>query len=142
MVTAFAAVRVLGGPVALAYGVQGAITLFVAAVLARRQGRHPRGPAEGPLLIIATLLASPFLLDYDLVVLAFPLAWLAAAGVRDGFAPWEKAALAAGFLLPLAARPLALEAHLPIAPLALLALFGLIARRVSPRPSSARPAAG
>jgi alpha-1,2-mannosyltransferase len=131
MVSAFAAARVLGGPVGLAYAAQAAVIVYVAAGLARSHRRSPRGPAEPALLVTAALLGSPFLLDYDLVVLAFPLAWLAGVGARDGFRPWEKLALLAGFALPLIARPLALAAHLPLAPLVLLALFQLLLRRSS-----------
>ena len=36
-------------------------------------------------MIVAALLASPFLLDYDLVILAAPLAWLASEAASTGF---------------------------------------------------------
>jgi hypothetical protein len=131
MVSAFAAVRVLGGPLALAYAVQAVAAVLAVAGLAWAQRRAPRGPAEAPLLVLAALLASPFLLDYDLVILAFPLAWLAGQGAETGFRPWEKLALIAAFVLPLVARMLAMGAHLPLAPLVLLALFVLILRRAA-----------
>lgn len=134
MVSAFAAVKALGGPVALAYAVQAAVALYVAWSLVRAQRVSPRGPAEPALLVMAALLGSPFLLDYDLVILAFPLAWLAGEGMREGFRPWEKLALLAGFTLPLYARTLALDVHLPVAPLVLLALFQLQLARAGDAP--------
>jgi hypothetical protein len=133
MASAFAAVRTLGGPIALAYAVQAALVLYVLASLVLAQRRSPRGRAEPALLVTAAVLASPFLLDYDLVILAFPLAWLAGEGMRTGFRPWEKLVLLAGFVLPLIARTLALAAHLPIAPLVLLALFQLLLARAGVR---------
>jgi hypothetical protein len=131
MVSAFAAVRVLGGPIGLAYATQGLVTLVVAAALVAALRRRPGARVEGVLIIQASLLASPFLLDYDLVALAFPLAWLAGEGVRDGFQPGEKAALLVGFLLPLVARVFAVGAHIPLAPAVLLALFALVLRRAA-----------
>lgn len=129
MVSAFAAVKVLGGSVALAYVVQAAVVAYVAVGLVRAQRLSPRGPAEPALLVMAALLGSPFLLDYDLVILAFPMAWLLGAAIREGFRPWEKLVLLAGFVLPLISRTLALGAHLPVAPLVLLALFRLLLGR-------------
>ncbi|MDB5736863.1 MAG: hypothetical protein JWO65_531, partial [Sphingomonas bacterium] len=67
-------------------------------------------------------------LDYDLAALAIPLAWLFGEGLRRGFLPWEKAALVAGYLLPLVARDLALDLGVPIAPLVLIAVFAACAR--------------
>lgn len=138
MASAFAAVRVLGGPVALAYAVQGLVTLALAVLLVLALRRRPGAAAEGALIITAALLATPFLLDYDLVSLAFPLAWLAGEGLRGGFRPWEKITLFAGFVLPLAARGLAMDAHAPLAPVVLLALFALVLRRASSQGAAAQ----
>jgi hypothetical protein len=131
MVSAFAAVRVLGGSTGLAYAIQGALVASVGAVLAWTLRRRPRTAAEAPLIVLAALLASPFLLDYDLAMLAFPLAWLAGQGLASGFRPWEKTALLAAYVLPLVARSLALTAHAPIAPVVLGALFLAILRRAA-----------
>lgn len=129
MQSLFAAVRLWGGPLTLAYAAQIALALTVAAGLVWLQRRAPRGAAEGPAMIVAALLASPFLLDYDLVILAAPLAWMLREGVRRGFLPWEKPTLAAAFALPAVSRTLASGAHLPLAPAVLAALFVLILRR-------------
>ena len=42
-------------------------------------------------MVAAALLASPFLLDYDLTLLAIPLAWSVREALRAGFAPGERA---------------------------------------------------
>ena len=80
-------------------------------------------------MIGAALLASPFLLDYDLVILAAPLAWMVSEGMRTGFRDWEKTGLAAAFVLPAVSRTLATQIHLPLAPFVLAGLFALILRR-------------
>ena len=129
MQSAFAAVRLWSGGVGLAYAVQAAVVAAVAAGLVWLHRRAPRGPAEGPAMIVAALLASPFLLDYDLVILAAPLAWMVSEGMRTGFRDWEKTGLAAAFVLPAVSRTLATQIHLPLAPFVLAGLFALILRR-------------
>jgi hypothetical protein len=131
MQSAFAAVRLWGGGVALAYVVQGLVAAATGFGLfwLRRRGRS--SGAEGPAMIVAALLASPFLLDYDLVILAAPLAWMLREGAAKGFLSWEKLILLAAFALPAISRTVAAEAGLPLAPFVLAALFVAILRRAA-----------
>jgi hypothetical protein len=129
MQSAFAAVRLVGGPVGLGYAVQSVLAAFAAAGLVWLQRRGPGSAAFGPAMIVAALIASPFLLDYDLVILAAPMAWLVSEGARTGFRDWEKTTLAAAFVLPAVSRTVASTAHLPLAPFVLAALFVLLLRR-------------
>jgi hypothetical protein len=142
MVSAFAAVRVLGGAPAVAYDVQGLVSLATGAALVWAIRQRPDARAEGALVTMAALLATPFLLDYDLVILAVPLAWLANEGLRTGFRPWEKIALLAGYLAPLAARPLSMGAHAPLAPVVLAGLFILLLRRAAAVTGPLEPSLG
>lgn len=138
MQSVFAAVRLLRGPLALAYAAQGVTALAAAATLFWLQRRDFRGPSEAPALVAATLLASPFLLDYDLTLLAFPLAYLAREGLQRGFAPFEKSVLVLAYLLPLASRILAGGLDLPIAaPTIAATLYFVVSRRA---PAAARTA--
>jgi hypothetical protein len=139
MQSVFAAVRLLHGPLALAYGAQGLTALAAAAALLWLQRRDFRGPSEAPALIAATLLASPFLLDYDLTLLAFPLAYLARRGPERGFAPFEKSVLVLVYLLPLASRILAGGLDLPIAAPTIAATLYLVVRRRPPGPAPIAP---
>jgi hypothetical protein len=93
------------------------------------QRRDFRGASEGPALIAATLLASPFLLDYDLTLVGFPLAYAARRGLARGFAPFEKSALIVAYLLPLLSRLIAGALLLPIAPPILFALLWFVINR-------------
>jgi hypothetical protein len=129
MVSAFAAVRVVGGSGALAWAVQGVVTLAVGAAMVVGVRRTSSVRAEGALIVLACLLGTPFLLDYDLTILAIPLAWLAGEGLRSGFRPWEKIALLLAFVLPVVARGLAMAIHLPVAPAVLLFLFAVSLQR-------------
>lgn len=129
MQSAFAAVRLWGCAVGLAYGAQAAVAAFAAAGLLWLQRRAPRSGAEGPAMIVAAMLASPFLLDYDLVIVAAPLAWMLREGAAKGFLSWEKALLLAAFVMPAVSRTIATDAKLPLAPFVLAALFVAILRR-------------
>jgi len=131
MQSAFAAARLWGGGVGLAYGVQAAVAAFAAGALLWLRRRAPNSGAEGPAMIVAALLASPFLLDYDLIILAAPLAWMLRAGDAKGFLSWEKTLLLAAFVLPAVSRTLATEARLPLAPFVMAALLVAILRRAA-----------
>jgi len=131
MQSAFAAARLWGGGVGLAYGVQAAVAALAAGALLWLRRRAPNSGAEGPAMIVAALLASPFLLDYDLVILAAPLAWMLREGDAKGFLSWEKTLLLAAFVLPAVSRTLATEARLPLAPFVMAALLVAILRRVA-----------
>ena len=129
MQSVFAAVRLLHGSLALAWGAQIAAAGAACATLWRLQRQSPRSPAEAPATVCAGLLMSPFLLDYDLTLVAIPLVWLLDRGLRTGFLPYEKAAMAFAFLLPLVSRSAAGAAGVPLAPFAMAAVFALILRR-------------
>jgi alpha-1,2-mannosyltransferase len=133
MQSVFAAARLLHGGLTLAYGLQAAATLAVCAALVALQFRAFRSKVEGPAMIAAALLASPFLLDYDLVLLAFPLAFLVREGLRVGFRPYEKIILVAAFILPAVSRSIAGHLGLPLGPIVIAAVLMLVMRRAGER---------
>lgn len=134
----FAAVRVLGGGVALAYAVQAVASLVALAVVVAFCWRRVGGVAETALVAAAAALASPYVFDYDLTLLALPMGWVLLRAEADGaFLPWERAVLAAAFLLALLARPLAMKAGLPVGPLVIAALLAVVARRAGAPPPRA-----
>ena len=130
MVSTFAALRLLHLPLSLAYATQAVVGVAVLGLVWRLAVRRPGGQAEGAMAIVGTLLCTPFLLDYDLVCLALPLAWLMRQALRSGWRPWEKVAMLLAYLLPLLARPLAEAFALPIAPLAIAGLLWVMAMRL------------
>jgi alpha-1,2-mannosyltransferase len=127
----FSAVRMWGGPVPVAYAVQGAVTLALAAAMAWLW----RAPVDFALkaagLIIAAVLATPYSLDYDMTALAPAIAFLAVHGMRCGFAPYEKSALAALWIAPLIARSLAQAMLLPVGLFAMAAMLIVILHRAA-----------
>jgi alpha-1,2-mannosyltransferase len=132
----FAWVRMWGGGVTLAYAAQGAVVLAVAAALTWLW----RSPAAYPLkaagLLIGSALATPYSLDYDLMLLAPAIAYLALDGWTRGFAPWEKTALAALWIVPVVARSVAQATLIPLAVPILLLAFALLLRRATSETAS------
>ena len=126
--SAFAAMRNLGASIETAYAVQAVVTLTVAAAVLWIWRRPVAMPLKGAALATGTLLVTPYVLDYDLMVLALPLAWLTVEGLRSGFLNWEKITLFGVWLFPLLSRELG-TIGLPIAPVVLLLLLSMIVRR-------------
>lgn len=129
MTSPFAALRLVGASTGVAYAVQGAVSLAVAGLLAQAAWARRWSTGLAATTLAGAPLVTPFVLDYDMVVLAFPLLWLTGEGLRDGFRPWDKLAILLAFAAPAFARPLAMNIGLPVMPLVLAGLFAASWRR-------------
>ncbi|WP_460452466.1 glycosyltransferase family 87 protein [Alsobacter sp. SYSU BS001988] len=129
MQSIFAMMRLFGSSVSLAYAAQAAVGLAAAAavVWVAWKVRSPR--AVGAVMVAGALLTTPFMLRYDLMLLAIPLAWLYAEATRTGFRPGEVKIGVAAFMLPWMPTEVAQYGHLLVAPLVIMALFFVVARR-------------
>ena len=124
----FAAVRMWRGGISLAYVVQAAasvITLFGVAWAWRTCGDRD---LKAALLIVATLLASPHVLDYDLTTLAPAIAFIIASRKQSGFNDYDVSALAMVWFAPLFARAIAGATGVPLGLIAVAMLYVLIMR--------------
>jgi hypothetical protein len=92
-------------------------------------------PLKGAALATGTLMVTPYVLDYDLMLLALPLAWLTVEGLRTQFLNWEKITLFIVWLLPLISREIG-TLGVPIAPIVLAILLSFIVRRARTSPVS------
>lgn len=135
----FSWVRMWGGGVTLAYAIQGAVTAAVAAALIWLWRSPAAYPLKAAALIVGCLLATPYSLDYDLMLLAPAIAYLAADGMARGFAPWQKTILAALWIVPLIARSGPEVTMIPLAvPVMLIAFAALLHRAINEtRPAQA-----
>jgi alpha-1,2-mannosyltransferase len=125
----FAWARMWGASIPVAYALQGAIAVALAAALIWLwRGAAPYA-LKAAALCLAAILATPYSFDYDMMVLAPAIAFLAADGLNRGFGPWEKTILAALWLVPLVARTVAEVSLVPLGVPAMLATFVLILRR-------------
>jgi len=121
----FAAVRIWGGG-GLAYLVQGAVSAAAIGGTARVWLTVRDRNMKAALLLTATALASPHILNYDLMLLAPAMAFFVAARSATRFRDCEISALAAVWVAPLLARPMAGLAGIPIGFLAGVLLFVMI----------------
>lgn len=135
MVSVFAGLSLLGVPAAAAMAVQGAVSLALAGAVVRAGWLRAFTPGLAALVLAGAPLATPFVLDYDMVLTAFPLAFLFARARETGFADWERITIAAVFAGAAFARPLTINLGVPIMPLLLAALFVLVFRRVRSEPT-------
>ena len=91
-------------------------------------------------LVLATILATPFAFDYDLMVLAPAIAFLALDVLARGARPYEKTGVALLWLVPLVARSIAASLAIPIGIAAVIAVFGLTLRRSARDLTNGEPA--
>jgi alpha-1,2-mannosyltransferase len=125
----FSWVRMWGGGVTLAYAIQGAVALAIVAALVRLWRSTAAFPLKAAALVIGCVLATPYSLDYDLVLLAPAIAYLAVDGLARGFGAYEKTLLAALWIVPLVARSVPQFTMIPLAVPVMLLAFVLLLRR-------------
>jgi alpha-1,2-mannosyltransferase len=136
MVSTFAAARRLGLSNTDAWAAQAIVSAAVLIITLAVACRRPGERAEGAMLATGACLMTPFVLDYDLMLLAIPLAWVVTEAEQTVYLPWEKLILASAFLLPMVTRSLATWAGASVAPLVLMALLGVVVRRAWPVPAA------
>jgi hypothetical protein len=137
----FAWARMWGAPIPLAYALARRAIVALAAARCLAVAQRRAYPLKAAALCLATILATPYSFDYDMMVLAPAIAFLAADGIRARFrAVGEDGAR--GAVAGAAGRPQRRAASLiPLGVPAMLAAFcdGLAARRSRPRPTLPRP---
>ena len=134
----YAALRAWGVQSDAAFLAQALLGLAVAVAVTRLW----RSPAAFDLkaagLAVASLLATPYVLDYDMVVLAIAIAFFVRHGLHHGFRADEASILALAWTVPLVARTFGGATGIPLGLLAMLALGLLVLRRAAA--DRARPA--
>jgi hypothetical protein len=129
MPTVFAAARVLGAPMPMAYAAQlGSCALAVAAIVVIWRSPAPIA-TKAAALLVATFLATPYAWDYDAVVLIFAAAWIGREGLRTGFLPWERLAIVALLASPVVTMATTKLAGLQLGPVVLWLVLLLLVRR-------------
>lgn len=129
MPTLFAFAKLLGAPTAVAYALQALGALAVIACVTWIWRKAANYGLKAAALVSGTLLISPYLFDYDLALLALPLAWYGMYGLRNGWYRGEREILALCWMWPGLVAPLA-KTGIQTAPFVLLLLLAMIAWRV------------
>jgi len=112
---------------------QGLMALSVAILVWRVWSQGVSLAIRGTLLVLGTLLFSPYLMVYDLCLLALPLAWVAWDGYLYGWIPGEPYLLFIYWMMPMFSEEIAKATSLPLTPLFLLLLVYLAWRRLPGR---------
>lgn len=127
--TTYGLVRSLGGGASVAWTAHGVVALATAALVCRIWLRPVAYDLKAASLAVGALIVTPYLLMYDLAAVTVPAAFLLRAGLSTGFIRGERTVLlglAAVLLYPLIVLDL-----VPLGPILLAALMGLIVRRAT-----------
>ncbi len=133
MVSVFAWLRLWHFPLAVAYIGQAIAALLIIVESARlwRSDADPR--LQGAALCVGALLATPFALDYDLMLLAPAIALLAGYEIQCRSIPFGASLLAVLWLTPLFARSIATLTLIPLTSWILIACFVAIMKQAASR---------
>jgi len=127
----FAAARLLGSSLPVAYSLQTIVALCAAAAVAWVWWRPAvAADMKNAVLMTATPISTAFIFDYDLMLLAPPIGWLATRGITDGALPYERTMLVAAFFVPFVSRVVGMYTLVLLAPIFIAALLAVIVRRI------------
>jgi arabinofuranan 3-O-arabinosyltransferase len=127
-ISVFMLVRRFGADVPLAYVIQTIAAVGAAAAVTWLWLRDAPAPVRNAALVLGTFLATPYVQDYDMVVGAFLVVWLAEA-VALGLLSQRQSHIAAALVLavPIVASPVAKVTGLALGCLFLVPAFVLMA---------------
>lgn len=125
----FSALRHWGVNLEFAYAAQFVVAAGLAVLLVRLWRSDADYPLKAAALATASLLATPYAMDYDLMALAPAIAFMAAYGFKNGFDDWEISGLAFIAISPMITRSAALYTTIPLGLLALILMMAMILRR-------------
>lgn len=127
----FAAIRMWGASVPFAYAVQGLATAFCVAAVAWAGWFGKSANLRNALVCASVLISTPYVLDYDYVVLLPAIAFLWLDSEEKGWFDWDKSLLAFVWIVPLAARQIAEFTYLPVGLASAVAVFLISLRRAT-----------
>jgi hypothetical protein len=124
----YVSARSLGLDRSTAYAVHGAVAVVVARIVARtyRQATLRRASA---VFVSGSVLVPPYLFDYDLVVLAIPMAIVAWDAIETRWLKWEREILLISWIAPRMIQFSGSYFDVQLAPLITIALFAICVRR-------------
>lgn len=132
-VTPYTSWQLLGVPGLPALLLHACVALPVAWIVWTIWRRTADIRIRGSVLIVGTFLVSPYAADYDLAVMAFPIAWLALLGGSAGWLYRDRNLLVATWILPWLTAPVALVTHVGVTPFIMGLLLWQLRLRVQPQ---------
>jgi len=125
----FAFMRILGASSTAAYVAYLIILVPVGVVVWKTWRTSSSWPIRWSVLVIASTLATPYIMEYDLTLLALPIAIMAKEGMQNGWMVAERQMLVVLWALPVLMIILALYTSIQIAPIVLLTAMVFLVRR-------------
>jgi len=119
----FVTLSYLSVPRPVAYGLHAAVAVALAAAVLWAWRRSGAVELKKALTVLAVLAVSPYMFDYDLALLALPIAWVADYGRRHVLPVGTKSALVLAFATPIVFTPIAGAIHVQLMAPALLCVF-------------------
>jgi len=129
----------------VAYAGQAAATTAMALAVVKLWRSSCSFNLKAAALVVGSLAATPYLLDYDLIILGLAIVFLAADGRIKGFDNWELSALALLWLWPLLSRSVAGASGIQFTPIMLAGLMYMIVTKATDthyQPMTRLPKAG
>ncbi len=131
MPTVFIGALLAGTGYPIAYVLQGMVTLGAIITVFWVWSSSATFPLKAATLTLAVLLATPYAFEYDLAILALPLAWLVWEGLTSGWLAGEQSLILLGWTIPMLAPIVARKVGLQIAPFVFGALLWATVRRIN-----------
>ncbi|MFL6735021.1 MAG: glycosyltransferase family 87 protein [Sphingomicrobium sp.] len=125
----FSAIRMWGGTLPIAYAVQGLATAACVVGVVWLSWTRQRPELRNAFVCAAVLISTPYVLDYDYVVLLPALAFLWVDSERNGYGAWDKSLMALAWATPIAGRQIAENLYLPIGLASAIVVAAIAARR-------------
>ena len=124
----FSAIRSWGGGIGISYAVQ-SVASVIAIGVSLWMARVARPDLRNAAVTATVLIATPYVLDYDFVVLLAGIAFLWRDAVRHSWLTWEKTLLGLVWIAPLVARNLAALSLVPVGLMTTIIVLALAVRR-------------
>jgi hypothetical protein len=134
----FAAIRMWGGSIPAAYTIQTLFTAASVAAVAWLSWKRSNPDLRNAMVCAAALISTPYVLDYDFVVLLPALAFLWRDGERNGVLAGGRSMMALVWAAPIAARQVAEFSLVPLGLLTALMVAAIAVRRSLVRASPSR----
>ena len=123
----FALIRSVGGTVSLAWISQIVVAALTVLILAWLWRLPVRPDLKAAALALGAAMVTPYLYYYDLCILAVPVAFLIADGLKHGFARFERFAILAGAVSTV---PFVVGIFAPIGPFIMAVIVAVIVVRL------------
>lgn len=141
MTSIFSALWITGLPPVVCYAAQALVALAANTVMIIVWKRNTASlELKAALMVLAMLLTTPHLFNYDMALIALPLVWMWRHGETQGWNRGERPALLLAWLAPLLLTPNGEDGTVNLLPIATLVLTVMVARRALLSPASERPA--